>query len=566
MAGMHTRGGVTETFRPRDPQQTEEFAPGRQDSFRLLFDTTPDACFLVDDAGVVCEVNVAACILCGDTRANLTGRNLRREILRDRFLDASTPGTAIMVGEKFPQAGRWAQGSGTAAAELYTHRVEHEGRQLHLIQLRVTPTESSAHEDLLWKAGVLRVVNAAAVELTASELPDLDRRLHEQLMSIPGAVWAVFLRYDSSTRFLVTQGSSGARGMMSAVNRLIGRHIDGVRYPVNPAYYEHMVSQQVSMFEGTYDLMLGSLPRPICKGIDHILGVGHAYVMVLSDQRDLLGTVALLMSDRSPVVPVEALISYATIATAALKRQAAESRATAHARDLRRLATRLSLTEARERRELASALHDDVVQTLAAAQIGMSTLAQDDQVPPASRSTASAAASWVDQSIRRLRTMTFELSPPVLYDFGLRVALEWLAERTTAERGIACACKADPEAPEVPVALRVSLFQMTRELVQNAIKHASASRIEIRLQPESGGVQIQVEDNGVGLRWDRPVSPNLHGFGLFSIRERLRDLGGELALAAASPRGTRATLAVPARVVAEYKSYESQAAERHSGG
>jgi signal transduction histidine kinase len=95
--------------------------------------------------------------------------------------------------------------------------------------------------------------------------------------------------------------------------------------------------------------------------------------------------------------------------------------------------------------------------------------------------------------------------------------------------------------------IKVLLFRSVRELMLNIVKHAQARNARVTIRREGDDVSIAVEDDGVGMK-DLRQDPRLKsngGFGLFSIRERLRYLGGQVQVEPGNGRGTRVTLVVP---------------------
>jgi signal transduction histidine kinase len=207
---------------------------------------------------------------------------------------------------------------------------------------------------------------------------------------------------------------------------------------------------------------------------------------------------------------------------------------------LRSLASDLSLAEENEKRRLATELHDQVGQILALAQIKLGALRE-------SASTTALAAPLeeirrlLEQSIRFTRSLTFELSPPILYDLGFEAAVEWLADMMQEQQGLPIEINRNGYPPQpLNEEIRVLLFQAVRELLVNVVKHAKASRVQISMAKEGRFLKVTVSDDGVGL------SPEVsQGFGLFSIRERLKYLGGQLELVSEPGQGAQVAMTVP---------------------
>jgi PAS domain S-box-containing protein len=223
----------------------------------------------------------------------------------------------------------------------------------------------------------------------------------------------------------------------------------------------------------------------------------------------------------------------------------AEAEIRTYQEQLRSLASELSLTEERERRRLATDLHDHIGQILALAQIKLG--AMRELVSSSSLATSmDEIRRLVEQSIQYTRSLTFELSPPILYDLGFEAAVEWLAELIQNQQGMRIEVQTERHPLPMDDEIRVLLFQAVRELLVNVVKHAKAQRAKVTIGREGNHIRIKVEDDGVGLGIS-PGAPlsSARGFGLFSIRERLKYLGGHLEVDSEPGRGTQVTLTVP---------------------
>ena len=148
---------------------------------------------------------------------------------------------------------------------------------------------------------------------------------------------------------------------------------------------------------------------------------------------------------------------------------------------------------------------------------------------------------------RCTRSLTFELSPPRLYTLGFEAALKRLAEQMNEQYNIRCEFK-DNELPK-PMAdeVKVLLYRIVRELLHNVAKHAAARKAKISLNKMDDNIRICVEDDGIGFDPSEIESDpgSTGGFGLFSVRERLNFLKGNLEIRSGSGRGTQAIVTVP---------------------
>jgi signal transduction histidine kinase len=211
---------------------------------------------------------------------------------------------------------------------------------------------------------------------------------------------------------------------------------------------------------------------------------------------------------------------------------------------LRHLARDLSLVEERERRRLAGELHDSPMQKLALAQMQFGALGKDSASESGER--LETGLGLMREAIDELRSLQFELSPPMLYREGLAPALRWLASHATERTDIDFSFRGAPGAAKLPQDLAVFLYQCARELVYNAAKHASAKVCTIELEGSADEVALTITDDGKGLAEAPREQGRAGGFGLFSIRERLALFGGELSIGS-DAAGTRARVRMPLR-------------------
>ena len=217
-------------------------------------------------------------------------------------------------------------------------------------------------------------------------------------------------------------------------------------------------------------------------------------------------------------------------------------------RQLRRLASELTLTEARQRRIIAGELHDHIGQALAFVRMRLIRLC-GDAVFSGFEDSVAEILQVVEQAINSTRSLTFQISPPVLYDLGLGAGLEWLGERLGAEHGLPVSVRADSSIDAVADNTRILLFQAVRELLLNAIKHAAARKVVVTAEARGGAVVVVVSDDGCGFDVAQATAAEADAmtFGLFSIRERLEYLGGSMTVDSRPGSGTSVTLVTPLR-------------------
>ncbi|MCU0530679.1 MAG: PAS domain S-box protein [Syntrophales bacterium] len=213
--------------------------------------------------------------------------------------------------------------------------------------------------------------------------------------------------------------------------------------------------------------------------------------------------------------------------------------------DLRRLASELVIAEERERKRISVVLHDEVAQTLAATKMRLDLLrgmSGGDEY----RKAISEAEDLIGQSIRQTRELMTDITNPVLYDMGLRAAVEALAEEVKTRQGISFACTFAGKLGSLDQELEVMIFQVVKELVQNVVKHSRARSAGIRIAEEGKSVRMIVADDGAGFdAGNVGLAGSEGGFGLFSIRERVKSYGGTIAIDSEPGKGARVTVTLP---------------------
>jgi len=219
---------------------------------------------------------------------------------------------------------------------------------------------------------------------------------------------------------------------------------------------------------------------------------------------------------------------------------------------LRALATELNLAEQRERQHMATELHDHLQQMLV---LGKLTLGQGKRVAvgiPACEQVFSKIDEILTEALTYTRTLVSELSPPVLRDHGLGAGLKWLGEYMKKHE-VTVTVTVPTEEVTLPDDQVVLLFQSVRELLMNSWKHAGTGKAVIAMAHQDGQLQITVSDHGAGFDLaaaaaaaaDSPNGGISSKFGLFSIRERMRALGGTFDIVSVPGQGTTATLVLP---------------------
>ncbi len=224
----------------------------------------------------------------------------------------------------------------------------------------------------------------------------------------------------------------------------------------------------------------------------------------------------------------------------------AEAQRNAYQEELRALMAQITSVEQETRQHIAMELHDQIGQMLAFAKIQLDALdARTTDVE--AKSALQKIGGNIQHSLHSVRSLSSELCPPLLVESGLGDAVRWLAEEMREQFQLVISVNETVTLPPIAPPLSGMLYWIVRELLLNVVKHAHAQSVTVSLELVEQCLHIHVDDDGCGFT---PESLNIphdveHGFGLFSIHERLRYLGGQMQIISAPGQGTHITIIMP---------------------
>jgi len=213
---------------------------------------------------------------------------------------------------------------------------------------------------------------------------------------------------------------------------------------------------------------------------------------------------------------------------------------------LKRLSIRLSMIEEDQRRSMASHLHETIGQELFVLQLQLNTFEKSIDNPELLSSLTKIKKQLL-KIIKETKSLTFDLSPPVLYDFGFEEALKALAEMIESKHDIHVETCFEGEMDAFEDEIKVILYRNVKELLHNSVKHAVAENIIMRLKGSPSGLNVELRDDGVGFDADHYINDTAahEGLGLFDIKEKLNHLGGRLTIDSKPGQGTSICMRVP---------------------
>jgi len=199
----------------------------------------------------------------------------------------------------------------------------------------------------------------------------------------------------------------------------------------------------------------------------------------------------------------------------------------------RRLSAKLLRAQDEERRRLAKELHDTTAQNVAMMIMDLGVINQSaEALAPNARTALSDCVSLAQQSMRELRTLSYQLHPPMLDELGLLPALRIYAEGFSKRSGMQVQTELPKSYPQLPRELETAVFHVIQEGLTNAQRHSASPWAKIGLSVDPAGLRISVENVATGtphLKNDA-VKLGRNGVGMRSMQERVEQFGGHLAL------------------------------------
>lgn len=223
-------------------------------------------------------------------------------------------------------------------------------------------------------------------------------------------------------------------------------------------------------------------------------------------------------------------------------RKLAEERLEASEAAFRALAHRLLEAQEIERRTLAAELHDELGQLLTGLNLLLLSIMPNDDRAALQKRLAQAQQT-VGELTQRIRRISLDLRPPMLDDLGLQTTLEWLITRYREQTQLTITFDDQTHGERFLNLIELAAYRVTQEALTNAVRHAAASQIAVRLWSEAGMLYLEITDNGRGFNQAalQPYSSS----GIAGMRERTVLLGGSLSIESTPGMGTRIFACLP---------------------
>jgi signal transduction histidine kinase len=216
---------------------------------------------------------------------------------------------------------------------------------------------------------------------------------------------------------------------------------------------------------------------------------------------------------------------------------------------VRALSTALTFAEQRERKRFSYVLHEALQQKLFGAKMVLSQFVREHEKTGEfiGIDELNDGVRIIDKALQLTKTLSLELNPPILQTQGLDTALEWLGQHMRMNYGLNVAIEINGPINQVRGDIQMLLTQMVRELLNNVVKHSGVLKAVVRATCESNVIKITIKDEGRGFdmkTMEGKVTDETK-FGLFSVSQRLKLLGGELIIDSKIGHGTQSTITCP---------------------
>mgnify|MGYP001942486537 CR=1 FL=1 len=248
----------------------------------------------------------------------------------------------------------------------------------------------------------------------------------------------------------------------------------------------------------------------------------------------------------SPVYKDHEINNYITSSRDITQRMIAKEKIHKYQTALQKLTTEITLIEEKQKKEIATNIHDHLSQSLVISKIKINELKKNPHLKEIDEDLQF-IETHISEALENSRKITYELSPPVLYQLGIIDAINWLLEDVETTHKIKCKINSNVTSIKIGDGKSILLYRSIQEVITNAIKYAKASLITLDFNKNKLGFEILINDNGVGF--DTSILNNHHhsgtGFGLFTVQERIRNIQGKFTITSKINTGTTVKITIP---------------------
>jgi two-component system sensor histidine kinase UhpB len=207
------------------------------------------------------------------------------------------------------------------------------------------------------------------------------------------------------------------------------------------------------------------------------------------------------------------------------------------------LSGRLVTAQEEERRHIARELHDEIGQILTVVKINLESL-RDPARPSGAAPGIDECVQNVDRAIQQVRALALDLRPAILDHLGLPAALRWFVDRMPEGPTTHLAVE-DGDGKTLSPEVKTAAFRIAQEAVTNVLRHAKARNVWVSLATRPSDLELSVRDDGLGFDLGTLRRSPAASFGLSSMEERVRLVGGQIEIRTSPGAGTEVRACFP---------------------
>jgi PAS domain S-box-containing protein len=223
-------------------------------------------------------------------------------------------------------------------------------------------------------------------------------------------------------------------------------------------------------------------------------------------------------------------------------------------KSLQNLTTEILLVEEKQKKEIASNIHDHLSQSLVISKMKLEDLKSKTDLHAYSNEI-DFITQHINDAIQNSRKITNDLSPPVLYQLGIVDTMYWLSDKIEEDYNIKVQFTTNVKHIKLKDNKLIFIFRSIQEIITNTIKHAKASLITIEFKHSTTGLKISILDNGIGfdvkILQKNKILQSDSGFGLFSVKERIQNINGSIDIISIPNDGTKINIFIPLKSTEE---------------